>query len=208
MAAAAHQPNGTSSPSTRVAPSAHTGAVRGLAVIPAWAAPPHGQIRDAHHIAVAFAERGATDAHPVADSFSWVTTGGKSPLSERLDLPTAEVVRGEMMLGDNVLAARPMPDSLWAMLGVAPAKPVTTDREWAQGVVNTLAWLLGAQRQPPIALPRRLEDGSTPTAEQLYDEAKARALNFGPEERLAARLKAERDAARYRVLADLAAPKR
>jgi hypothetical protein len=68
---------------------------------------------------------------------------------------------------------------------------------------TTLAWLLGFGRIPPLRLPRRNADGSTPTVEQLYAENLAK-VSGEPEERIAARAQAERDAALYRRLANLA----
>ena len=73
-------------------------------------------------------------------------------------------------------------------------------------VAVTLRWLFeDEQSRPPIELPRRLSDGSTPTADQLCAEAEARRGNrWGLEERHEARLKAEQAAARYRELDRLA----
>jgi hypothetical protein len=70
----------------------------------------------------------------------------------------------------------------------------------AEGVRDTLAWLVGYNTIPPLALPRRNPDGATPTAEQLYSEATA-GKDLLPEQRIAARDKAERDARHHRRLA-------
>ena len=67
---------------------------------------------------------------------------------------------------------------------------------------NTLAWLLGMSRIPPVELPRRAPDGSVLTEDQLYGEYMAGKTGL-PEQKLEARRKAARDAGRYRQLAAL-----
>jgi len=100
----------------------------------------------------------------------------------------------------------PMPASMWVALGVEPRAAVTDDREWANGVRGALAWLLGQRPEPMLHLPRRLPDGSTPSAEQLYAEMlEARPYGYEfPEQRQAAWNEAGTAAARYRGLAALA----
>jgi len=100
----------------------------------------------------------------------------------------------------------PMPASMWVALGVEPRAAATDDREWANGVNGALGWLLGRRSEPVLHLPRRLPDGSTPSADQLYTEIlETRPFEHRlPEQRQAARNEAETAAARYRRLAALA----
>lgn len=67
---------------------------------------------------------------------------------------------------------------------------------------NTLAWLLGMSRIPPVQLPRRNPDGSVVTVDQLYAEYMTGKTGL-PEQRNEARQRATSDAARYRRLAAL-----
>jgi hypothetical protein len=67
---------------------------------------------------------------------------------------------------------------------------------------NTIAWLLGMSRTPPIELPRRNPDHTVVTADQLYAEYMAGKTGL-PEQRNEARQRATTDAARYRRLAAL-----
>jgi hypothetical protein len=100
----------------------------------------------------------------------------------------------------------PMPESMWVALGVESRAAVTEDREWANGVRGALAWLLGQRPEPMLHLPRRLPDGSTPSADQLYAEIlETQPFEHRlPEQRQAARNEAHAAAARYRGLAALA----
>jgi hypothetical protein len=118
-----------------------------------------------------------------------------------------------MMLAQAVARGdRGLPDYLWAKLGLTPEEPWRFDTVWSERVALTLCWLLeDEQNRPPIELPRRLSDGSTPTADQLYAEAEAeaeaaaqRSNSWGLQERHEARLKAEQAATRYRELDRLA----
>lgn len=175
-----------------------------LSVIPAWVAPPARQVRDAHCIARALAVR-AVEARPVAASFDWVTGGQDSPITQRGDEPAAAVVRAEMMLADALTRGGDLHPDWWDALGVAQLPAVTRDGTWCAGVAAALAWLLGVTERPPVPLPRRLPDGTVPTADQLYAEALRSGRLTGPEERNGARDRAEREAARFRRLAELAA---
>lgn len=67
---------------------------------------------------------------------------------------------------------------------------------------DTLAWLLGLTRIPPITLPRRNPDGTLLTEEQFHAEYMADKWD-SPEERNAAEAYARRAAARNRRLAAL-----
>lgn len=72
-----------------------------------------------------------------------------------------------------------------------------------RGVADTLAWLLGIG-PAPLELPRRNSDGTLVTAEQRLTELEAEAaLPWIAEQRRAAEAQAERDASRWRALADL-----
>lgn len=75
----------------------------------------------------------------------------------------------------------------------------------AQARVSTLYWLAGIQTAPPVAIPRRNDDGTLPTVAQLVDEAIAAKPygNWLPEDRHAARLRAERQVLEYQRLAAL-----
>jgi hypothetical protein len=89
---------------------------------------------------------------------------------------------------------------------VTPAQPVTDNKGWLNGVSFTLGLLLGAHLELPIELPRRNPDGTVVTAEQLYQEERAAPYrSWLPEQRAAARDRAETTAARYRRLNELIA---
>lgn len=77
--------------------------------------------------------------------------------------------------------------------------PERTVRDAAQ--VDTLAWLIGLLRRPPTELPERHLDGRVVTAEEAYTAA--RQPCWEPEEHADARQRAQRDAARWRALADI-----
>lgn len=180
-----------------------------VATVPAWVVPPPGQVADAHRLthALVVEYEGDERAHRHAGAcaaISWVVGLQPAPLTHRGDAPTTGMVRAEMMLADCVAAGETdLPDEIWAALGVHPRSPVTAHAGWATGVAASLGWLLGVHSSPPVRLPRRLPDGSTPTAEDLAAEYVAR--TFGePEARAEARRRAERDAALYRKLAAVA----
>jgi hypothetical protein len=170
------------------------------AVIPAWVVQPPTQVADCHRIAHATAaQTGRVRMAAVAATVNWVTGGQPAPLTERLDVPTAAVARAEMML-----AIGPLHAELWRELGVEPREPVTNHPEWLEGVALALGWLLGIHSRPPLRLPRRNPDGTTPTADQLYREALEARPHTAPEQRNAARDEAAALAGRYRRLAELA----
>jgi hypothetical protein len=183
--------------------------VTAVATVPAWVVPPPGQVADAHCLThalvseLADAERAHRHAGACA-AISWVVGLQPAPMTSRGDESTTALVRAEMMLAGAVAAGAPsLPDEVWAALEVPAMPPVTAHAGWANGVAAALGWLLGVHARPPVRLPRRLPDGSTPTAEQLYDEYVAR--TFGePEARAEARRRASEDATLYRRLAELA----
>ncbi|MFC5230300.1 hypothetical protein [Pseudonocardia zijingensis] len=180
------------------------------ATVPAWVVPPPGSVADAHALTHALVGelQGDDRAHRHAGAcaaISWVVGLQPGPMTHRDGEPTTAAVRGEMMLGDAVAAGEiELPDAVWAALDVPPARPVTGHVGWAAGVAASLGWLLGVHTRPPVRLPRRLPDGSTPTAEQLAAEYVAR--TFGePEARAEARRRAVQDAALYQRLAAVVA---
>ncbi len=80
--------------------------------------------------------------------------------------------------------------------GVAYWEPVVTSRLWARGAETVLAWLLAnplEQRRPPMPVPERNAEGAVATAEELYQRELSAAphAHWGPEERRAARTRAE-----------------
>jgi hypothetical protein len=97
--------------------------------------------------------------------------------------------------------------SICAQLGVAFRAPLPVGRVWADGVWWALRWLNDAQAAPPLELPVRHVDGSTPSAEELYGLALAAApqRSWPIEERRALWDRVERNARRYRELAALVA---
>ncbi|MGH3910965.1 MAG: hypothetical protein ACRDRM_09045, partial [Pseudonocardiaceae bacterium] len=65
-------------------------------------------------------------------------------------------------------------ERICADLGVAFWRPGAVDSRWATGVRATLHWLLGTEgQQAPTELPVRRVDGTTPSAEELYEVAVA-----------------------------------
>jgi hypothetical protein len=193
-----------------VGPAAHTQFV--VAIIPSWVVRSQRQVIDAHYIAYALAQPPAGARYrPVAASIDWLTgvEDALAPMTLRELEATECAATAEMMLAQAVVCGdRGLPDYLWAKLGLTPEEPWRFDTLWSEMVALTLRWLLeDEQNRPPIELPRRLSDGSTPTADQLYAEAEAaapRCNSWGLEERHEARLKAEQAAARYRELDRLA----
>ena len=181
-----------------------------VAAVPDWVVPPAQQVMDYFRIAYAIfgkTRSPLTGGHAAA--MNWVVTGGQGgPVTERTEQPvTRNLADAEQTVAMTVAYEMPpMPESMWVALGVEPRAAVTDDREWANGVRGALAWLLGQRPEPMLHLPRRLPDGSTPSAEQLYAEMlEARPYGYEfPEQRQAAWNEAGTAAARYRGLAALA----
>ncbi len=181
-----------------------------MAASPEWVVPPAQQVTDYFQIAYAVtAEIRDRLVGGHADAVYW-GTGGKlaGPITKRTEPVTQPLVRAERALARVVTEGVPSPAATeWVDLGVEPREPVDRNRDWATGVEAALSWLLGLRAEPAVRLPRRLPDGSTPTAEQLYAEMVA-AQPFAyhlPEQRRDGRNKAEADAALYRRLEALAA---
>lgn len=179
-----------------------------LAVIPTWAAPAAQAIRDAHRIAQALgvADPAAHTAQAVAATFGWVTGRQPAPLTGRRDGDmTAAVARSEMMLASAiVLGSTELPADVWVALEVEPARALTDHRAWAGGVGAALGWLLGITERAPVALPVRGPDGRPVDAVTLYESRIGRHHRPEPEQRRAAWAGAQRDAALYARLAELA----
>lgn len=172
------------------------------AVVPSWVAVPAIQVADCHRIAVWKVQHGAgTFTVAVAAALNWVTGGQESPITDVADEPTRERVNAEAMLGWG-----PIPHEVWVKAGVEPREPVTDDERWLKGAAHALGWLQGVHSRPPIELPRRTADGSTPSWEQLYQEEVEEHWYraWEPEQRVEARNKAMAEAARHARLAELA----
>ena len=176
---------------------------RDQAVIPAWAAPAAQAVADAHRIAhVTYADLGDLRAGGVSASINWATGGQDAPITERTEPVTRDLVQAEWMLAGSVeLGSTSM---VWG--AITPREPVVRDRTWAVGVGAALGWLLGVHPRPPVAIPRRHPDGTTPTAEDLYREMVAARphASWLPEQRAEARRRATQAAETYRRLAALA----
>lgn len=83
-------------------------------------------------------------------------------------------------------------------------KMAAGDDEHARARAETLYWLTGVVTAPPVGIPRRNPDGTTPTARQLLEERIAREPHRSwhmPELRRPAELAAEREAREHQRLA-------
>jgi hypothetical protein len=175
------------------------------AVIPAWVIPDGHAVADAHRISYAAATADSVGARPgvrvraggVATAINWVTGGQLAPITERPETDH-DVVWAEWLLAGSVETGVPM---VWG--DVEPREPVIRDRTWAAGVSAALGWLLGVTQRPPVAIPRRLADGSVPTVEQLYRELVAARPHaaWTPEQRSAAWVRATQAVQAYQSLA-------
>ncbi len=180
-----------------------------LAVIPTWAAPVAQAIGDAHRIAQALgsADPAAYTVQSVAATIGWVTAGQSAPLTGRpAGDVSAPLARAEMMLAAAVsLGEVELPDDVWTALQVAPARSLTDYVGWADGVGAALGWLLGVLDRSPVPVPVRGPDGRPLDARAVYEARMRRHHRPEPEQRQAAWSRAQRDAASYARLADLAA---
>lgn len=151
--------------------------------VPAWVAPDAQQIADC--AALAFTVPGPYEAG-VREALRWATGAAPTPITGTDRAATAATaeeeffVAGQVELGESALGA-------------------TIPAATAQGVLRTLAWLLGWETDPPVDLPRR----PVPTADQLYAEAvAAEPWRYRlPEEQAAGRLAAQLKATRHAELA-------
>lgn len=144
------------------------------------------QVADCHRLA--YADAAATRSArcmAVTATINWVTGLQTAPITGQPETATRAAAYDVMLLADGA-----SPD-----LNATPA-----GQAWCAGVAVTLSWLLGLYRTPPVQIPRRLDDGTTPTVEQLYTELMTGKTGL-PEQKLAARQQAEKDAAHHRRLA-------
>ena len=150
--------------------------------VPPWVVPTAQQLADCHRLAAAAGTYGTG----VAAALAWVLTDTPSPVTSVPLAPTAPAAEQEFFVAGKV------------ELGESPLS-ATIAAETAQGVGRTLAWMLGWEPRPPIDLPRR----PVPTAEQLYEEARAaEPWRYElPEEQAAGRLAAQHEASRLAQLA-------
>jgi hypothetical protein len=156
------------------------------AVIPAWVVPPPAQVADCHRLAYADAvATRSTRCMAVTATISWVVGLQEAPIVGQPEVATRDAAFDVMLAAD------------------AGNNPDPAGQAWCAGVAVTLSWLLGLYRTPPVQIPRRLDDGTTPTVEQLYTELMTGKTGL-PEQRLAARQQAEKDAALHRRLAECA----
>lgn len=154
--------------------------------VPDWVAPDSQQVVDCYRLT---ASSESAFRRGVAAALGWVLGLAPGPLTMGNVTACPEAaereffVAGKVELGDSPLSAVHPPAA-------------------AQGVGRTLSWLLGWERRPPVGLPRR----PPPTAEQLYEETvAAQPWRYRlPEQQLAARMAAEREARRLARLAALA----
>lgn len=156
--------------------------------VPDWVAPPERQLTDCRLLAEA--AYGPASDRPylagIASALRWVVGTQRSPLTEAENPASPASAEEEFFVAGKVeLQQSPL----------SAAVPAAQ----AQGVARALAWVLGWEHSPPIDLPRR----PVPSAAQLYEEAvTAEPWKYRlPERQLAARLVADREAARLTRLA-------
>lgn len=154
-----------------------------LVAVPFRVAPSDQQVADC--VALATAVRAPYEDGVVA-ALRWATGVAPSPVTGMEQPATREAAEEEFFLAGQV------------ELGESPLSAIILAAT-AQGVLRTLAWLLGWENDPPIPVPRR----PVPTAEQLYAEATAdEPWRYRlPEEQAAGHLDAQREAARLARLA-------
>lgn len=154
-----------------------------LVAVPFRVAPTDQQVADC--VALATAVRTPYE-DGVLTALHWTTGVAPSPVTGMEQPATREAAEEEFFVAGQV------------EMGESPLS-ATIPAATAQGVLRTLAWLLGWETDPPVPLPRR----PVPTAEQLYAEATAaEPWRYRlPEEQAAGRLDAQREAARLSRLA-------
>jgi hypothetical protein len=154
--------------------------------VPGWVVPQGQEVIDCHRLTV---NAGDPFRRGVSAALRWVLGVAPGPLTDASPRASAQMaedeffVAGKVELGDSPLSA---------------IHPAAT----AQGIGRTLSWLLGWEHRPPIDLPRR----PLPTADQLYAEVvAAEPWKYRlPEQQMAGRLAAQREAGRLTRLAALA----
>jgi hypothetical protein len=144
------------------------------------------QVADCHRLAYAdAAATRSTRCMAVTATINWVTGLQEAPITGQPAIATRHAAHDVMLLADD------------------GNNPDPAGQAWCAGVAVTLSWLLGLYGTPPVQIPRRLDDGTTPTVEQLYTELMVGKTGL-PEQKLAARQQAEKDAALHRRLAQSA----
>lgn len=171
---------------------------------PDWVVPPGGQVADEHWLAYAMLRSTRSPwAAGVATAIAWVRGGRVGPITDRPEQPvTRAVVEAECWAAE---AARdpsgpPPLDLIYSQLGVAPYPPAPgIDVNYCLGCWRALRWVLGRPDQdPPVAVPRRHDDGRVYDADDLYAEAtRGRMDRLSPEQRAEIRLRTEVQAAQY-----------
>ena len=142
-----------------------------------------------------------TDWHRgVALTAAWVRgyPGGRGPVTLRdeqpVTRPLANAERWAAVWVDTDGPRLSLRDDA-ERFGVAYWEPVVTSRLWARGAEAVLRWLLAKpleRRRPPMPVPERNAEGAVATAEELYERERAAPRAWwGPEERRAARTRAE-----------------
>jgi hypothetical protein len=151
--------------------------------VPTWVAPGAEQVADCGALAAVVQ---AQYEFGVVTALRWITGMGPSPMIGEPGAATRAAAEAEYFLAGQV------------EMGESP-QSATIPTATAQGVLRTLAWVLGWEIDPPVDLPRR----PVPTADQLYGEAVAAEpwRYHLPEEQAAGRLAAQRQAARLARLA-------
>lgn len=178
-------------------------------VEPAWAAPSRREIDDLHWLAYrARRDLGRPWYCGISRTLAWARGGRAAPITGRTDAPvTRELATAEMWAANAASTPDLVPprlEDISAQLGVPHVPPQRVDADLADGAWRALRWLLGERDQgPPLPLPVRHDDGSTPTADELYDIALAAAPDRFrlPEQRAELRTRVEQNARRYRDLA-------
>jgi hypothetical protein len=143
----------------------------------------------------------------MAAAVAWVQGGRSGPVTDRDERPvTRELAVAEMWAAVAVAdGGTPPPlQSICEQFGVRYRAPLAVDRLWADGVWRALRWLTGTQTEPPLELPVRRVDGSTPSAEELYGLALAAAphRSWPEEDRRELWDRVQCNARRYRELAE------
>jgi len=139
------------------------------AIVPEWVVPPVRQVIEMHYVAYRLAEEvRLPQARGVLAAMEWVTGGQAAPVTG-LDGPVTQVAaRAESWVALCVAAGVAPSASDWGELGVQPRAATTQDAELAHWTWRTLAWLLGARRDPPVELPRRDAEGKVAPGEERY----------------------------------------
>ncbi len=178
-------------------------------VEPAWAAPSRREIDDLHWLAYrARRELGKPWCSGISRTLAWARGGRAAPITGRDDAPVTRELATAEMWAANAASTPDLPppplEEISSRLGVVHVAPQPVDADLADGAWRALRWLLGEHDQrPPLPLPVRHDDGTTPTADELYEVAFAAAPDQFrlPEQRAELRTRVEQNARRYRDLA-------